>query len=150
MRPSRHAISSLVISAVFWFFTRSVAAAGLCLVSGILVDFDHVIEYVIHYGFRDMTYGNMAKTSEDTCKLDESRGFPRVYLFFHIAEIAICIWIAWLVTKNIYILSIAIGYTSHLVLDYAANPPKMSFYFFTWRFIHKFSSDHFFRKNRKK
>ncbi|MCQ9207090.1 MAG: hypothetical protein NG740_04335 [Omnitrophica bacterium] len=131
MRPSYHAIISFSLGALLWFFTKSVYAGILCFLSGWLIDFDHVIEYALQYGFKNFKF----KTIYQTCKLVL---FDRLYLIFHAYEIMIILWVATIATKNIYLLGISIGYSSHLIMDVITNPVLPFSYFITRRFLKQF------------
>ena len=131
MRPSFHGIISFSLGALLWYFTKSVYAGLLCFLFGYLIDFDHVIEYALQYGFKNFK----SKTIYQTCKLVL---FDRLYLVFHAYEIMIILWVATVVTKNIYLLGISIGYSSHLIMDVITNPVLPFSYFMTRRFLKQF------------
>lgn len=135
MNPSVHAITSFSLGAVMWFFTGSFYAGLLCFASGTLVDFDHVIEYLIHFGRRDISLRKVYKTCQE-------RLFGKLYLIFHLGELAILLWAAAAHTKNMYILAICVGYSSHLLLDFVANPIHLFSYFFTRRLMKGFKTNH--------
>lgn len=147
MRPSRHIIASLTIGALLWLFTRSLYAGFLCFASGILVDLDHILEYIIHHGWKDLTFKNMYEACEQTERQKGDMRFKKLYIIFHISEIAILLWIAAIYTKNIFLLAIAWGYSSHLILDVIGNNTYPISYFMFWRAINKFDSDKLFIKN---
>ena len=149
MRPSGHLIASLTISAVLVFFTKSVSAGILCFFSGILVDLDHIIEYVIHHDWKGLTVKTLYQACEETESQVGELRFERLYLIFHAAEIALLLWAAVIYTKDLHILAIAIGYSLHLLLDCAANKVYPISYFMIWRVIKKFNSDKLIRKSSK-
>jgi len=134
MKPSRHIIASALLSGVLWFFTKSFFAAGLCFVSGVLIDVDHVIEYIIHYGARGLNLKKVYKACEDM-------RFNRLYLVFHTAELGILLWAATVLTQNIYLLALASGYSLHLILDIVGNQVHPLYYFFILRLLHKFHTE---------
>lgn len=144
MKPSRHVIASFSIALILWFFTKSVYAAIICFASGVLVDTDHIIEYVIHHGWRGISLEKVYHTSEETAVKESASGFGRVYLIFHSGEIAILLWIATAFTKNVFLLAVALGYSSHLILDCIGNPMYPSSYFIISRGIKKFNPDKLF------
>ena len=147
MRPSRHIIASLTIGAALWFFTRSLYAGLLCFASGVLVDLDHILEYAIHHGWRDITLENMYTACEETERGEGNLRFKRLYIIFHISEIAILLWIAAIYTKNIFVLAVALGYSSHLILDAIGNKVYPIAYSIFWRAINKFDTNKIFRKD---
>ncbi len=147
MRPSRHIIASLTIGAVLWFFTKSVYAGLLCFASGVLVDIDHILEYIIHHGRKGLSFKNMYEACEQTERQKGDLKFKRLYIILHTAEIVLLLWTITIYTKNIYLLAITWGYSLHLILDCAANPLYPFSYFIFWRAINKFDSSKLFIKN---
>ena len=133
MLPSRHIIVSLPLGASVWFFTRSVPAALLCFLTGTIVDADHLIEYAIHHGFKRFNFKEIYQACRRMTKPQEKGGVKKIYLFFHAIEISILLWVVFVLSKNIYILSMALGYTGHLALDVAANEIKPWAYFISAR-----------------
>ncbi len=144
MKPSRHVIASAFAGGLLAFFTKSVYAGILCLASGVLVDFDHVIEYIIHHRWKNLSLGNIYHVSEQTNYRNSAEGFKKLYLLFHSAEIAILLLIAAVYTKNIYILAIATGYSLHIILDCIGNPMQNIAYFILWRATKGFETDKLF------
>ncbi|MBN1354332.1 MAG: hypothetical protein JW994_06665 [Candidatus Omnitrophica bacterium] len=133
MRPSAHIIVSFSLGTVFGFLTKSVYAGLLCLVSGNLPDLDHVIEYIIHHGVRNFTVKNMLEACEQTTQRKGDLRFNKLYLVFHSCELAIFLCVAAVYTKNVYIAAAAIGYSSHIILDYIGNDVTPLSYFMLWR-----------------
>ena len=116
MLPSRHIIASLSLGAVVGSLTDSFLAGVLCFLAGVLIDIDHLFEYVIHFGLRGFNIREFYWTCRRLARPKQDGGVKKMYLIFHAGEIAILLWLAALVSKNIYILSIALGYTLHLIL----------------------------------
>jgi len=133
MKPSIHAITSFSIGVGFGFLTKSVYAGLLCFASGVLVDVDHVMEYVVHFGWRDFSISKVY----DACK---NMLFKKLYLVFHSAELLLLIWTFAVYAKNIYLLAVALGYSSHLILDFIGNPLHPFSYFIVKRFMRKFET----------
>lgn len=141
MLPSRHIIVSLPLGASVWFFTQSVPAALLCFLTGtLLIDLDHLIEYAIHHGFKNPNFKEFYQTCRRMPKPQEEGGVKKIYLFFHAIEISILLWVAFAVSKNIYLLSIALGYTGHLALDITGNEIKPWAYFISARMKNGFKT----------
>ena len=149
MKPSKHVIASVALGAGLGFFTKSLYAGMLTAISGIFVDSDHFIEYVIHYGWKNLTYKNVYEASVQTGKREGDMRFKKIYLVFHTGEIAILFWIAAIYTGNIYFLAVAMGYTLHLVLDSTGNPIHPFSHFIIWRAIKGFNTDKLFKKEFK-
>ena len=140
MLPSRHIIVSLSLGASVWFFTRSVPAALLCLLAGTLIDLDHLIEHAIHHGFKNLNFKEIYQACKRMTKPQEEGGVKKIYLFFHAIEISILLWVIFVLSKNIYFLSMALGYTAHLALDVAGNEIKPWAYFITARMKNGFET----------
>jgi hypothetical protein len=140
MKPVIHAITSFSLGVVLWFFTKSFSAAFLCFISGTIVDFDHVIEYIIHFGRKSLTLKNLYHVCEEML-------FNRLYVIFHSIELVILFWLAALLIKNIYLLAISMGYTSHLILDLIGNPLHPFSYFLVRRFKKRFVTERLIKKN---
>lgn len=121
MLPSRHIIISLPLGATVGLFTQSVPAGLLCFFSGILIDVDHAIDYVIHYGLKNFDYKEIYRACKNMAKSEEEGGVKKLYFLLHAIEFAILLWIGYLFSRNLYLLSIAIGYTGHLIIDVAGN-----------------------------
>jgi len=144
MKPSRHIIASGVAGAAVAFFTKSVYAGMICFAFGVLVDFDHVIEYIIHHKWKNLSFKNMYYVSEQSCVKNSDEGFKKLYLLFHSGEMAILLCIAAVCTKNIYILAAATGYSLHILLDCLGNPLPNAGYFIIWRAMKGFQTDRLF------
>jgi len=145
MKPSRHIIASVCVGGAITFFTKSIYAGIICFASGVLVDFDHIIEYVIHHRWKNLSLKNVYHMSERTCAGDNNRGFKKLYLLFHSGEIAILLWILTVCTRNIYVLAVAAGYSLHILLDCMGNPMQNIGYFMFWRAMNKFDTEKLFK-----
>lgn len=146
MKPSRHVIVSAVLGAGIWFYTKSIYASIICFISGILVDLDHVFEYGIHFGLKDFSVKKLYEKSRETDKHKGERGYEKLYLIFHSSEVAIFLWIAAICTENILLLALALGYSSHIVLDSFWNTINPLSYFILHRAKHKFNTRKYFNK----
>ena len=141
MLPSRHIIVSLSLGGGVAVFTQSLFAGLLCLFSGVLIDADHIVDYLINWGLKDFNFRNIYRTFIEIFNQGEKGRIKKVYLIFHMAEIAILLWISVMFTKNIYLLSIALGYTVHLVMDSMTRWLRPQAYFISFRMKNGFESD---------
>jgi len=146
MKPSRHVIASAILGAGIWFYTKSIYASIICFVSGILVDLDHVLEHTIHFGLKDLSFKKVYEKSIETEKHKGEKGYEKLYLIFHSNEVAIFLWVATICTENIFLFALALGYSSHLILDIFGNDMNPISYFVLHRFKHKFNARKFFNK----
>ncbi len=140
MLPSRHIIASVSLGAVIAYFTQSLSAGLLCLVSGVLIDIDHFFEYIMHHGLSNLNPGYIYRACERLSYPEKEGGVKKLYLLFHVAEIAVLLWAGFLFTRNIYILALAAGYTLHLVMDAATNKIKPYAYFMSFRMKNRFNT----------
>ncbi len=140
MSPAKHIIVSLPLGAAVGFFTESFLAGLLCFLSGVFIDLDHLIEYTIHYGWRIRNFKEVYLTCGKMANREEEGGVKKLYLILHAGEIAILLWIGFLFSRNIYLLSIALGYSTHITMDAMANVVKPWAYFLTWRMKNGFNT----------
>ena len=148
MKPFRHAVVSFSIGLTLWFFTKSVYAGLLCFASGVLIDGDHIVEYIIHHNWKTLTVKMVYQASEETGRQEGDYRFTRLYLLSHTIELVILLWILTIATRNLYILAITIGYSSHMILDCAANPMHWYSYFMFWRIRNRFDADKLYDKKK--
>ena len=80
-------------------------------------------------------------------KREEDGGVRKLYLFFHSVEIAILLWLGFVFTNHIYMLSVALGYTGHMFLDVTGNILKPGAYFITARIKNDFRTARFVRNH---
>ena len=135
MLPSRHIIVSLSLGGGLAFFTQSLSAGLLCFFSGVLIDVDHFFDYAVNCGLKGLTFKNTYQTCAAMPALKEKSRLKRIFIVFHMAEIAILLWIAFALSGNIYLMAIALGYTAHLILDSVGGIGilKPQTYFVTFR-----------------
>lgn len=146
MLISRHITASVIAGAGIWFFSKSFFAALVCFASGVLADSDHVIEYIIHHGWREFSIKKLYQACEETASREGEYRFKRLYLIFHMVEGAFFLWAVSLYTKNIFLLATALGYSIHLLMDCMGNPIYPYAYFILWRALNRFETDRIFRK----
>jgi hypothetical protein len=133
MLPSRHLIASLSLGALLWVFTHSILAGFLCLVSGVLVDVDHLIDYLINVGLRRFSLKDFYWTCVKLKHERQESRIQKTYLIFHSWELVILFGVGYLLFRNIYLLAIALGYTGHLILDATARALHPLSYFISYR-----------------
>jgi hypothetical protein len=129
-----HAIASLGCSVLFYLIFKSFLYSVVCFLAGILVDLDHVIDYVrctgwnlnIKYFFQ-FVYGIH---------------YDRLTILFHAWEFSVLFVIMIMVTGgNLLVLAVGIGFIQHLIFDQCTNPIKPFAYFIIYRLRHKFSKE---------
>jgi len=142
MLPSRHVALTVPLSVGVWFFTRSPLAGFLCFASGVLIDIDHLFDYIVNFGSTNLSPKAIYRGCKKLANVNESK---RLHLFFHAIEMGIILWLATIVTKNIYLFALALGYSGHLLLDVPNARIKPSSYFMTIRIINGFKTIKFVR-----
>jgi len=148
MRVQAHIAASLSLAALFWFFTKSIYAAVICLATGIFMDIDHIIDYAINFGWKGITLKKVYEASEETCRNPGEGGFPRIYLIFHMHELMIILWLLFFYTNNIYLLAFTVGYSVHLIMDSMRSIVNLYSYFLIWRIIKGFDARAFHKCER--
>ncbi|MDD5746510.1 MAG: hypothetical protein PHO30_04515 [Candidatus Omnitrophica bacterium] len=139
MKPARHSIASFFAGTTIWALTNNKVAGGVCFLSGVLPDVDHVLEYLIHNGMSKFSLFHIYRTFDRHPGVPSSFPFPRLYLFLHSNELAVLLWLAAVYFNDVYVLAASVGYSLHMVMDIRGNKgvPKV-FYWFIWRMRYDF------------
>lgn len=133
MLPIKHIAVSAPLAVTLGWLTESLWAGMLCFFSGFLVDLDHMLEYLLYYGLKDVRPKKVYHACANMANWEEEGKVNRIFLVLHAAEIAIALWVGYAFTQNIYLLAAALGYSAHLIMDASANAIKPSAYFLTTR-----------------
>ncbi len=143
MRLEYHIAASTIISGVLYAIFKSWGLSIASLVSGIFIDLDHVIDYLIEHGLRFNV-----KKFFDFFYEEKHR---KIFLIFHGWEwlIILCVF-AWLTNWNPWITGILIGCGQHMVFDFFYSMTTLRSYSLLWRWKNRFDSEVLFPKNRKK
>ncbi len=140
MRPLKHLTASTALAGISYAASRDAGCAIACIMSGVLSDTDHLIEY--------WDYCRKYHQSWDWKEFSTGIYFNKkgtVKVIFHSWELATFLWIAFIMTsedrkKNI-LRGIASGYTLHLILDQIGNNLNPFAYFETYRFIKRWNQE---------
>ena len=136
MKPTHHVIISTGVSAVFWWWFKSVPATAVCFLSGIFIDIDHHLDYWLIKGKFPWRYRDLHKFFIE----QENRGGP-MYLVLHAWEWLIALWLAIFILRlDVVWVGFAIGLTAHMMADLICNPLKPFGYFITYRWRRAFDS----------
>ncbi len=147
MLPSRHIMYSGIIALIFYFITKSILASLTCLFFGFIIDIDHIIEYGLQFNWKSLTLKKVYHASMNTGTNTKNIKFAKLYLIFHSIELALILWFLYYISGNIYLAAIAVGYSSHILLDIIGNNHlKIHAYFIIWRFLKKWNPDLLFKK----
>lgn len=139
MQAKYHIATSALASVGVYYGTGSWPAAAACMVSGVLVDLDHVPDYLVEHGPK-LDYKFFMSS------FPEGR-YERIYLFLHAWEWVIAGSIAVALTGwHPIATGLLLGYGIHMILDQLINQPMPLTYFLTWRASKRFKAYDVFRK----
>jgi hypothetical protein len=119
------AVSTLVAGGLYVAF-HSWQMAAASLISGILVDIDHTIEYVVEYGF--------SLDIRRFLRLVHEARYKRVFYILHSWEwFVISLAAIWTMGWPAWGLGLVAGYGQHLFLDQIGNRGELMSYSLIWR-----------------
>ena len=131
MRLEHHVMLSAAVSGVVYAASRSWPATLSSLAVGILLDGDHVLDYLREYGFR-LNLRELFHASYE-------RTFKRTFLVLHAWEwTPLVIAAVWWSGANPWLAGAAIGWFQHLLADQLVNTPNKWAYSIIWRWRHGF------------
>lgn len=132
MRVKNHIIISTSLSAIIYYFTKSIFLGVINFIVGVFMDMDHLIDYCLS--------GPKKLINKD----EFLNGFyfdksGKIYVFLHSYELLIFWWIIVIYFKW-YLLGIIVSFAfvSHLVFDQFSYNLHPLVYFFIFRIIKKF------------
>src|SRR3989339_240628 len=128
---------SLMLGHLIFKRYKRVLSYILALISGFLVDLDHLLDYFIHEGL----------------KFDPSNFFFGLhyhetntsYIFLHSWELVLLPGVFTFFSRKKYIwLPLVLGLVGHLIWDHLTNPAYWYTYFLTARYLHGFALEKLF------
>ena len=126
MRLKQHITISLFFSAFLYMIFKSWIIFGSSLISGVLIDIDHILDYFMAYGINIQI-----KQFFEVC---HNLKIPRVRLIFHSWELLFLLSIyAFVMRWNPWIVGTIVGFTQHIALDQIFNKSNKLSYSFYWR-----------------
>lgn len=134
MTLSRHIALSTVVSGILYALFKSWGLTIASFLSGIFIDLDHYIDYLIEYGSPFNIRKFFFTINEEHIK--------KLYMVFHGWEWSIVLFaIGWLSGWNHWVIGILIGYGHHMISDaiFNTNWPVKGYSFF-WRLKRGFAS----------
>ena len=141
MKLPQHTAFSVFIAGLLYMICKSWAISLSCVISGIFIDLDHVIDVVREHG-REVNI-------KDFFEICHNAQFNRIILLFHGWEwLPLLAITAWLTGGNPWVIGTLIGLGQHLVLDAYANSSNFSSYSLIWRWKNDFHFDTIFPKLR--
>ena len=134
MYPQWHLLSSLVVAAVSLLFNQvvpffavqlfgyNVAVFVLCLLVGVFIDVDHILDYRLNRSF-----GNVS--------LESNYRTGRMFVVFHGAENTVILAALSIVFP--FLIFPTVSYTCHIIIDMYGNGVSYHAYFYVARFGRK-------------
>jgi len=125
MKMEHHAAIAVPVSLGILYFTHSWFYCLMSFALGVLIDFDHVFDYIREEKRFDM---------KDLFIKSYKGDFIRIYLVFHCLEYVPLAWIIGALIHN-YTFSIVftVSYLCHMIADQFANNIRPLGYFFFYR-----------------
>lgn len=139
MKLKHHITASIIISAFLFAISKSWIIFTSSLISGVLIDIDHVLDYFWEFRnyFRVKEFFNV----------HYNKNILFCMIIFHSWELLFPLNIyAFFISGNLWVIGIAIGFTQHVVLDQIFNKPNRWGYFFFWRLKNNLSFKKLFPK----
>lgn len=141
MKIEHHIVISALISGSLFAVFRSSGLAAASFLSGILIDTDHVIDYMI--------------ANRSSLKFREFLAYfyrekhQKITLLFHGWEWLCCLIAVSVITDfNSWITGFLAGYGQHIVLDFIYSKAGFLSYSLVWRWKKRFDSYVIFQRNR--
>ena len=141
MKLKNHITASLIISAFLFAISKSWIIFTSSLISGVLIDIDHVLDYFWEFRKRFNV--------KEFFDVHYNRKILFFMVIFHswelLALLSIC---AFLMSWNPWIVGTIIGFTQHIILDhiFSAKPKRLKYFFF-WRLKKGFGVNKMFPNN---
>ncbi|MFH1792010.1 MAG: hypothetical protein ABH885_08545 [Candidatus Omnitrophota bacterium] len=125
--------ASALIGAATGIYLRSASCGIIAFFAGILIDIDHVMDFLISHG-----RGSFSKFYETMLRAN----IEKFYGVLHSYEVVCALWVCISVfSLGAYWISFAVGVTQHLILDQLFNPIRPWGYFLTFRMLKGFKTD---------
>ena len=139
MKASLHAAISLSAGAALYLYTASAVIALYSVVAGILLDIDHIPDFILQSGIK---HG----APKRAWRAFLGARLPELYLVLHSYELLVILFLAGRLTGwNDTMLGIAAGALVHITLDQFSNSFKYGlkpyFYFLTVRAFKRFKKE---------
>lgn len=141
MKLAHHISFSAVISTILYFILESWRLSLVSFISGILIDIDHILDYLIEYRMRfDM---------QEFLNFFYKEKHRKITLILHGWEWLLCLGLATvLIDYNPWIAGLFVGYGHHMVSDFLYSKANLKSYSLIWRWTQKFNSEIIFPRDR--
>ncbi|GIW69580.1 MAG: hypothetical protein KatS3mg101_0327 [Patescibacteria group bacterium] len=132
-----HLALSLAAGYVCFRLYRRMSSWVFSLISGFLVDLDHLFDYFVFRGLQfDLGDFISSRYYHDT---------NQVYILLHSWELVVVLCVLFIFSKKKYIFCpLVLGLALHLVWDHLTNPAYWRTYFLIGRYLEGFTLDKLF------
>ena len=126
MRVRPHIASSIALGVVLYYIFKSVPMAISAILSGVLIDLDHVLEGYISFGRKFNIW--------QTIKIAENCEFRNFYVIMHSYELLFALaLLAFIFRPGDVLIGICLGLLLHIIIDSAFNEIRPNAMFFIKR-----------------
>ena len=137
MSPFTHLAVSSALGGALWMGLKSFPAGLACLLSGVLLDLDHLLDYVYNHGWR-LRPMHFLKTFKNDI-------LSRIIILLHSWELApLAVLAVWRTGWTPVGIGLLTGALTHLALDQIFNRHNPWAYFLIYRIYHRFASRPFY------
>ena len=115
MKIKYHTTISAILSGGLYAVTKSWELSAASFVSGLLIDIDHIIDYLFFYGLPfDVRLFFQS--------FNEEGEYDRAFYVLHGWEwLAFWTFVSWVSVWNLWIVGVLIGFAQHMILDQIGN-----------------------------
>lgn len=148
MKVRDHLKLSALMSIPVSYATDPVTGVAGCLIGGVLIDSDHLLDHFLNYRLQNVSKGFLNLVNLKTL-LTQGRGRPekrrpdlplRSYLIFHSYELWIFILLFGL-NGNVFLLIVSLSGIIHIVSDFIVWRLPWYSFFFSYRLSKRFDKD---------
>lgn len=137
MKVTQHILISAAIAGSLYGLTRSATAALACFAAGVLLDLDHLFDYMLNYG-APIRIGHFFRAFR-------YEALRHIVVFLHAWEwMLIAAAVLWLLGWEPVVAGVVLGASVHLALDQLFNNHRWPAYFLSYRLFHCFSPIRFY------
>lgn len=123
MKPIWHIISSLILGALFFYFTKSINAGFIILLAGVFIDLDHILDF----------WKSRSKNFKNQKTFVLWHGYEYLIILFVLAY-----YLNWPVLLNAFIAGIALHYLLD-VYNLKKDKKHVLSYFLIFRIVKRFT-----------
>ena len=131
MRVRYHIALSVPLAGVLFAVFKSWELAAASLVSGILIDVDHFLDYFVEYGMNTDLHNFFSSFPEGR--------YRKIFILLHGWELLLLgAFAAWATHWNPVAVGLCLGYGHHMIADQLTNNVAVFGYSLLWRCARRF------------